>query len=342
MKEEIINLRTRAVTVIADVSTKQSLEKTRASYLGRKGSLTKVFQKIKDVEKVVEKKELGILINDTKKLILKEITLKLEKLEKDDKAKLDLTIPGTAPQTGHLHLITQAIDEITRIFERIGFTRSRYREIEWDWYAFEALGFDKDHPARDEWETFMINNPPHPLYGPMVLTPHTSSGQIREMERLGGPPIRMINIAKTYRRQSDVTHYPMFHQFEGMVVDKGISIAHLKGTIEYFAKAFYGDKREIRLRPYNFPFTEPSFEIDVSCGICDGKGCSFCKAGWHEIAGAGMIHPTVLENGKIDPKVYSGFAFGSGVERTMMMKPDLKIKDVRQLYSTDLRYLTQF
>ena len=187
---------------------------------------------------------------------------------------------------------------------------------------------------------FFVDAPDSAKYGPMLLTPHTSSGQIREMLS-SKPPIRMINIAKCYRRQIDASHYPMFHQFEGLVVDKNISIVNLRGTIDYFAKSFFGKNREIRLRPYHFQFTEPSFEVDISCNVCNGKGCKLCKEGWLEIGGAGMVHPKVLENCKIDSKIYSGFAFGWGVERTYMMKSGLSIPDIRLIYSSDLRVLEQ-
>ncbi len=202
-----------------------------------------------------------------------------------------------------------------------------------------------DHPARDEWETFFVNNPENnKLKKPqtIVLTPHTSNGQVREMQRIKTPPVRMLNIAKCYRRQSDVSHNPFFYQFEGLLVDKNISIAHLKGTLDYFVKNFFGPERETRLRPYHFQFTEPSFEIDISCGVCRGKGCKVCKQGWLELGGAGMVHPNVLKAGNIDSKKYSGFAFGWGVERTMMMKDNLNIDDVRKLYEPDLRFLRQF
>jgi phenylalanyl-tRNA synthetase alpha chain len=198
------------------------------------------------------------------------------------------------------------------------------------------------HPARDDWETFFVDAPVNPKLGKMVLTPHTSNGQVREMERLGKPPIRMINIAKCYRRQSDISHTVMFHQFEGLVVDTDINITHLKGTIDYFVKQFFGPNRKSRLRPYHFQFTEPSFEVDVTCDICLGKGCKLCKEGWLELGGAGMVHPNVLKAGKIDPQKYTGFAFGWGVERTFMMKSGLKIPDLRLLYSNDIRFLNQF
>ena len=211
----------------------------------------------------------------------------------------------------------------------------------------EALNMPKGHPARDDFETFYIDVPEHAKLAKMVLTPHTSSGQVREMLRLGGkPPIRMINIAKCYRRNWDATHAPMFYQFEGMVVDRGINITHLKGTIDYFAKNFFGPDREIRLRPHHFQFTEPSFETDISCNVCGGAGtvngkkCRVCKSGWLELGGSGMVHPNVLRAGGIDPEVYTGWAFGFGPERCLMMK--LGLSEIRDLYSGDIRFLKQF
>jgi phenylalanyl-tRNA synthetase alpha chain len=252
---------------------------------------------------------------------------------------LDVTAPGIKPEIGHLHLITQTIREIASIFEKIGFIRVRYPEVEWDWYAFEGLNMPKNHPARDEWETFFIENQIHPKYGEAILTPHTSSGQLREMER-AKPPIRMLNIAKCYRRQSDVSHAPMFYQFEGLVIDRGISVIHLKGVLDYFVKEYFGQDRKSRIRPFHFQFTEPSFEVDVSCIICRGKGCRACKEGWMELGGSGMVHPVVLKNGNIDPERYSGFAWGWGVERVLMMK--YGIPDIRLLFEGNLRFLNQF
>jgi phenylalanyl-tRNA synthetase alpha chain len=262
-------------------------------------------------------------------------------------------MPGERRTRGHLHPVSQAMEEITSIFERIGFTRVRYPEVDWDWYPFTSLNMPLDHPARDEWETFFVQAEPHTTKGKMVLTPHTSNGQVREMERLHSqPPIRMINIARCYRRQQDATHTQMFHQFEGLVVDKGISIEHLKGTLDYFAREFYGPGTKSRIRPFHFQFTEPSFEVDFSCHICGGIGsvsgaegpqkCKLCKSGWHEVGGAGMVHPNVLRAGGIDPKEYTGFAFGWGIERTYTLKPGLSIDDIRLLYSGDARFLEQF
>ena len=252
-----------------------------------------------------------------------------------------MSLPGKLPPIGHLHPVTNAIEEISGIFEKIGFTRARYPEVDWDYYAFEALNMPKTHPARDDWETFFVDAPENKKLGKLVLTPHTSNGQIHEMEETL-PPIRMINIGKCYRRQSDVSHTVMFHQFEGLVIDEGINITHLKGTIDHFVKQFFGKERKSRLRPYHFQFTEPSFEVDVTCDICLGKGCKLCKEGWLELGGAGMVHPNVLKAGKVDTTKYTGFAFGWGVERTYMMKSGVKIDDLRLLYSNDIRFLNQF
>lgn len=350
MEERILNLKNEALAQIMTAETEVEIENLRVTYLGRKGELNEIIQKIPGLPKE-QRGAMGRIVNDVKQVIENAFVEKEQEIQ-NNKAKskwFDPTIPGEKPKLGHLHLVTQAIEEISKIFERIGFVRVRYPEVEWDWYAFESLNMPKDHPARDEWETFFVDAPAHLKYGQMVLTPHTSSGQVREMQRVKIPPVRMINIAKCYRRQSDVSHVPMFHQFEGLVVDKEISIVHLKGTLDYFARRFFGPERKTRLRPFHFQFTEPSFEVDVSCGICggkarlpDGRGCKLCKAGWLELGGAGMVHPVVLKNGGVDPKKYTGFAFGWGVERTFMMKSGLKIDDIRILYGSDLRFLRQF
>lgn len=343
MEERIQNLKNEAIAQITSAQSKEELESLRVTYLGRKSELNALINELKSLPEA-RRAAAGRIINEVKLTIedtLRDQKTRLQK-EKGEKVWFDLTIPGKKTKIGHLHLVTRAILEISQIFERVGFVRVRYPEVEWDQYAFGSLNFPPNHPARDEWETFFIDTNSHPKYGPMILTPHTSSGQIREMERVKKPPIRMINIAKCYRRQSDISHSLMFHQFEGLVIDKEISIVHLKGTIDYFARNFFGERRKTRLRPYHFQFTEPSFEVDVSCGICGGHGCKLCKAGWLELGGAGMVHPTVLKNGGIDPTKYTGFAFGWGVERTLMMKSGLKLDDIRTLYSPDLRFLRQF
>lgn len=337
----MLDVKNEALAQIVDAEKINELEELKIAYLGRNGKLTKLIKKIKDLS-VNEKKQAGGLINEVKNTILDALATQKNTLKESARDWFDLSIPGKKPKIGHLHLVTQAIQEISNTFEKIGFVRVRYPEVEWDWYAFESLNIPENHPARDDWETFFIDTPPHPKYGLMALTPHTSSGQVREMMRVKKPPIRMLNIAKNYRRQSDISHVPMFHQFEGLVIDEGISVAHLKGTLDYFARNFFGKDRKIRLRPHHFQFTEPSFEIDISCGVCKGRGCRLCKEGWLELGGAGMVHPTVLKNGKIDSNKYTGFAFGWGVERTFMMKSGLEIGDIRLLYSTDLKFLKQF
>jgi phenylalanyl-tRNA synthetase alpha chain len=331
-----------------DTEPKTDVINLRIKYLGKKGLLNELMKGLKNVPK--EMRPLaGQLLNQLKENLEHQLTLLGEGLAEEIVNKIDLTIPGLKPNVGHMHPVSQAMEEITRIFEKIGFTRVRYPEVDWDYYVFESLNMPPDHPARDEWETFFVDAPAHDKMGKLVLTTHTSNGQVREMERLKSkPPIRMINIARCYRRQQDATHTQMFHQFEGLVVDKGINIQHLKGTLDHFAEQFYGPGTKSRIRPFHFQFTEPSFEVDFSCHICQGTGkkgkskCKFCKSGWHEVGGAGMVHPNVLKAGGIDPNEYTGFAFGWGIERTYTLKEGLNIDDIRLIYSGDLRFLEQF
>ncbi|CAN5329565.1 phenylalanine--tRNA ligase subunit alpha [soil metagenome] len=341
MKDEIINLKNQAIGRISDATTPEELEEIRIDFLGRNGEISKFFKEMGKLS-VDEKKQVGFVINEAKQTIEEFLGQHRNKFKNENKQDFDETIPGEKPEIGHIHLVTQAINEIGDVFSKIGFTRVRYPEVDWDWYAFEALNFPENHPARDDWETFFVDAKTNEKYGPMILTPHTSNGQVREMERVKNPPIRMINIAKCYRRQLDSRHLTMFHQFEGLVVDENITLVNLKGTLDYFAKTFFGENRKTRLRPYNFQFTEPSFEVDITCGVCNGKGCKLCKEGWLELGGAGMVHPNVLKAGGIDPKKYTGFAFGWGVERTFMMKAGINLDDIRLLYSADLRFLKQF
>ncbi|MFC1625442.1 phenylalanine--tRNA ligase subunit alpha [Patescibacteria group bacterium] len=341
MREEIINIKNEAMAQIMSVRDISELEDIRVSYLGRNGKIASYSKDIKSLNPS-EKKHIGILLNETKDTIEKLLNTQKNKIKETVRVWFDPTVPGIKPPIGHTHPVTLAINEISTAFENIGFSRVRYPEVEWDWFAFESLNMPANHPARDEWETFFVDQPPNSKLGQVVLTPHTSNGQVREMQRVKTPPIRMINIAKCFRRQSDISHVPMFHQFEGLVIDKDISIVHLKGTLDWFAKSFFGAKRKTRLRPFHFQFTEPSFEVDVSCGICDGKGCRLCKEGWLEMGGSGMVHPNVLKNGGINPSKYTGFAFGWGVERVFMMKAGINIPDIRILYNSDLRFLRQF
>lgn len=343
MEKELMTIKNNAVSLILDAQSEKELEELKLQFLGKSGTLTLAMKEITKLP-LEERPEVGKLANEVKQIIEEAIinassNFKTQKIEKI--RKIDVTDPGIRPPLGHLHLVTQAIEEITAIFEKIGFTRVRHPEIEWDWYAFGALNFPVNHPARDDWETFFIDQEPDQKKGPVLLTPHTSSGQIREMEK-GNFPIKMLNIAKTYRRQSDASHVPMFHQFETLVIGENISITHLKGVLDYFVKSYFGEQRKSRIRPYHFQFTEPSFETDVSCGVCDGKGCKLCKEGWLELGGAGMVHPNVIRNVGLDPEKYSGFASGWGVERVLTMKEGLEIDDIRLLYSNKLEFLEQF
>jgi len=333
--------------LIDNVSSLKELEDLKIKYLGRNGVINNLLKKIITISNK-DKKTFGQKINKLKLAINQLIDAKQKLLTaKENTSELvDVTLPGKNYPKGSLHVITYAIEEITRIFEKIGFINMSYPEVEWDFFAFEALNMPADHPARDDFETSFIDAPLDKKMGKMVLTPHTSSGEVREMWRLGKPPIRMINISKCYRPNWDATHTPMFYQFEGLCVDKGINITNLKGTLDYFAKEYFGENRTVRLRPFHFQFTEPSFEVDISCEICGGKGeingnkCKVCKSGWLELGGTGMTHPNVLRAGKIDPDVYTGWAFGFGIERVIMMK--YKLEDIRNYYTGDVRFLEQF
>ncbi|NQV12037.1 phenylalanine--tRNA ligase subunit alpha [Candidatus Uhrbacteria bacterium] len=345
-KDELQTLKTSFEGDLGSVADSDQLEALRVKYLGRKSGLQDVMRLLKDMS-VDERKAAGQEANEAKRsmeIAVEAKDLELERVRLEGLATeeaVDITLPGIAPPVGHLHMTTTAIREIEAIFARLGFTRVRHPEVEWEWYAFETLRVGPDHPARDNWETFFIDAPTDDKKGKMVLTPHTTNGDVREMER-GDLPIRMMNINKTYRRQSDVSHVPMFHQFEGLLIDEGVTVTDLKGLFDHFAKEYFGPEREIRLRPHHFRFTEPSFEVDISCGLCQGIGCRMCKDGWVELGGAGMLHPDVLRAGGVDPEKYSGLAFGWGLERTVSMRAGLNISDLRTMYSGDVRFLQQF
>lgn len=327
---------------LVSISTSTNVDLTYIEIFGKNGIFTALAAEIKNIDPA-KRAEFGTSLNAAKQEIEKAIKKKRSafSVKRLASEQIDVTAPGKKQPIGHLHLVSQAIEEIVNIFKKIGFSLQSYPEVDWDWYAFESLNMPKDHPARDDWETFFVKSPYNPKYGSQVLTPHTSNGQVREMERVGSkPPIRMLNIARCYRRQIDVSHTPMFHQFEGLYVDKNVSIPQLKGTFDFFTTNFFGKGRVTRLRPHHFRFTEPSFEVDITCGVCMGKGCRICKSGWLELGGSGMVHPNVLKAGGIDPKKYSGFAFGWGIERTIAMKTE--IPDIRLLFQNDLRFLEQF
>ncbi|KKT30354.1 MAG: Phenylalanine-tRNA ligase alpha subunit [Candidatus Collierbacteria bacterium GW2011_GWC2_44_18] len=321
---------------LKNTATSAEVDSLNIKYLGKQGKINHLFK----ILPVKTDPQIGKAINDFKSIVQDKLSTKLsEVLDSAEQDTFDVTVPGFEKPLGSLHLVSQTIKEIETIFQKLGFVRRRYPEVETDWYYAEGLNIPKDHPARDDQETFYVGDN-------TVLTAHTSNGQLREMELKKSPPIKMINIGKTYRRQIDATHTPMFHQFEGLVIDKGINITHLLGVTEYFAKSYFGQDRRTRLRPHHFQFTEPSFEIDITCGVCQGTGmmhqipCKVCKSGWLELGGAGMVHPNVLRNGGLNPDECSGFAFGWGVERILMMKSGLP--DLRLIYSDDIRFLKQF
>lgn len=340
MEENIKRILESAKSKIENAGNLEELNTIYVDLFGKNSDLVNLTKKIISLPQS-DRPKAGQTINVAKRQLEENYQKKRSSLITNRTSSyVDVTAPGKKQALGHLHLVSQAIEEIVGIFTKLGFSLQSYPEIDWDWYAFEALNMPKNHPARDDWETFFTKAEINPKYGRQVLTPHTSNGQVREMEEVKKIPIRMINISRCYRRQIDVSHTPMFHQFEGLLVDKNVSIANLRGTFDFFTTAFFGPNRVTRLRPHHFRFTEPSFEVDVTCGICDGSGCRLCKDGWLELGGAGMVHPKVLESGKIDPKIYSGFAFGWGIERTIAMKTELP--DIRLLYQNDIRFLEQF
>jgi phenylalanyl-tRNA synthetase alpha chain len=322
-----------STTFTKDLKLSNSLKKIdelNTKYLGKKGTINSIFKNLAKTDKAKFGKEINQLKNQITNSIKEKKTI-VQQSETNN--YFDVTIPGNSLPQGHLHLLTQAINDIESIFTRAGFVRRRYPEVDTDWYAAEGLNIPKNHPARDDQETFYVSDD-------VVLTAHTSNGQLREMEMVKTPPIKMINIGKTYRRQLDISHTPMFHQFEGLLIDKNINITHLIGISNYFVQNYFGKNSKIRLRPHHFQFTEPSFEVDIICSHCQGKGCRLCKSGWLELGGAGMVHPQVLKNGGINQKKYSGFAFGWGIERVIAIKYGLG--DIRHLYTNDLRILYQF
>ena len=337
MRETLAKIKETALAQINEPDA--DLEQIKIKYLGKKGELTAVLRGMGGLSPE-ERPLVGQLANEVRAQIEEAIAEKatlaqaaaLEKKLKEE--KLDVTMPGTAMPTGHIHPLTQVQRQLEDIFIGMGFSIVEGPEVEMDYYNFQALNIPENHPARDTQDTFYITDN-------ILLRSQTSPVQVRTMEHMK-PPIRIISPGRVYRSDAlDSTHSPLFHQLEGLVVDKGITMGDLKGTLEIFAKKMFGESTRIRFRPHHFPFTEPSAEVDVSCYVCGGKGCRLCKGeGWIEILGAGMVHPFVLSNCGIDPEEYSGFAFGLGIERIAMKA--YSVDDIRLFYENDQRFLEQF
>lgn len=336
MKEIIEKLRAKAMEEIAK---SDDIEALRIKYLGKKGELTALLRGMGSVSPE-DRPKIGQLVNELRETIEGEIDQKKKDLsEKALEMKLkaqtiDVTMPGKEIPVGRRHPLAQTEKTMRDVFVGLGFTVAEGPEVEYDYYNFEALNLPKNHPARDTQDTFYITDN-------ILLRSQTSPVQVRVMEKQK-PPIRIISPGRVYRADpADASHSPIFHQLEGLCVDRGITMSDLKGVLELFAKKMFGENTRVRFRPHHFPFTEPSAEVDVSCFVCGGKGCRLCKGeGWIEILGAGMVHPFVLSNCGIDPEEYSGFAFGVGIERVAMIT--LGIDDMRLLYENDERFLSQF
>lgn len=339
MKAQLEAIRARAAQELEKAAELRSLDELRVKYLGKKGELTAILKQMGKLSPE-ERPVMGQFANEVRSVIEKAVDEKMTELKekaKNERLKaetIDITMPGKPQPTGHRHPLNIVLDEVKDIFIGMGFKVADGPEVELDYYNFEALNIPEGHPARDTQDTFYITDK-------ILLRTQTSGCQIRYMEN-HKPPIRMIAPGRVYRSDTmDATHSPVFHQIEGLVVDKGITMADLKGNLLQLARKLYGEDTQIRLRPHHFPFTEPSCEIDVSCFRCGGKGCPMCKGeGWIEILGAGMVHPKVLERGGIDPEEYSGFAFGVGVERLAMFR--FSVDDMRLYYENDTRFLEQF
>jgi phenylalanyl-tRNA synthetase alpha chain len=336
MEEELHRLKTEALTRLGQISVPAELEEFRVRYLGRKGLFAGLMKQLGQADPA-ERPRLGQLANSVKAEIETSFAGRQAGLSgsggEGAHPALDLSLPGRTIPLGRLHPVTQIMEEICGIFEGLGFAVAEGPDVETDFYNFEALNIPPHHPARDMHDTFYFSES-------ILLRTHTSPMQIRAMETKK-PPLRMIAPGKVYRCDSDITHTPMFHQVEGFLVDERVSFADLKGVLSVFISRMFDEKTPIRFRPSFFPFTEPSAEVDIGCVICGGSGCRVCKqTGWLEILGSGMIDPEVFKKIGYDPEVYTGFAFGLGVERIAMLK--YGINDIRLYYENDLRFLTQF
>ena len=341
MQERLLELQEEALQKVAAASELKELNDVRVAYLGKKGPITEVLRGMGKLS-AEERPKIGALANDVREAIATKIEEKQKGLEtaavnaKLATETIDVTLPGRPVNKGNLHPLTRVVEEIEDLFIGMGYTVAEGPEVESDYYNFEALNLPKSHPARDMQDSFYITDE-------ILMRTHTSPVQARTMEKHKGQgPVKIICPGKVYRRDNDdATHSHQFQQIEGLVIDENISMSDLKGTLDVFAKKVFGQDREIRLRPSFFPFTEPSVEVDISCKICGGKGCSVCKqTGWIEVLGGGIVHPNVLEMAGFDSKKYSGFAFGIGVERIAMLK--YGVDDIRHFYTNDVRFLKQF
>ncbi|MBN1277040.1 MAG: phenylalanine--tRNA ligase subunit alpha [Deltaproteobacteria bacterium] len=335
MIEQLIELEKTALKELDAVKDPSELEKLRISYLGKKGILTSLMRKVGTLpqEQRADAGRVSNLVKSNLSRRIKEVIEGIESLKPDQSAFIDVTLPGRKPLRGHLHPITLVIQEVCQIFIKMGFKIVKGPNVELDYYNFEALNLPKDHPARDMQDTFYVSDN-------VVLRTHTSPIQVRTMESQR-PPVSIIAPGKVYRRDSDVSHTPMFHQVEGLLVDKQVSLGDLKGTLTSFVHQMFGSDTRIRFRPSFFPFTEPSAEVDIQCVICGGKGCRTCsQSGWLEILGSGMVDPEVYRFVDYDPELYSGFAFGMGIERIAMLK--YGIDDIQLFFKNDMRFLKQF
>ncbi len=339
MKNQLHEIRIAAEKALAEAQVAQDIENLRIKILGKKGELTAILKQMGKLS-AEERPVIGGLANEIRASIEEKIEQKIKAINEAAQAqklideRLDVTMPGKIKKLGSKHPLSIVLDEIQEIFIGMGFEIVDGPEVEYDYYNFEALNIPKDHPARDTQDTFYISDN-------ILLRTQTSPVQIRVMENKK-PPIRIISPGRVYRSDAlDATHSPLFHQIEGLVVDKNITFADLKGTLETFVKRLYGEDSVVRFRPHHFPFTEPSAEVDVQCFNCHGEGCPLCKGeGWIEILGCGMVHPKVLSNCGIDPEEYSGFALGMGLERVAMRR--YGIDDIRLFYENDVRFIEQF
>jgi phenylalanyl-tRNA synthetase alpha chain len=334
-------LTSEALAAIGKAQNGQELERIEFEYLGRKGG--KVSKLLEGIGKLSpdEKAALGKAVNEAKRAVEGALAARRAELEASRLADLaeteaiDITFPGPPLGRGHTHVLTEVRRQIETVLESLGYNVELGPEVETEWYNFEALNLTAGHPARESWDSFYFSSE-------LLLRAHTSPVQIRAMQRIKEPPIYIITPGRCYRRDApEATRLPYFSQVEGLAVDKGLTVGDMKGTLLYMIQSLYGTERKVRIRPSYFPFTEPSFEFDITCGICGGMGCKSCRhKGWLEVGGCGMVHPQVLRNGGIDPTQWNGYAWGFGIERMAMLKHD--VDDIRLFYESDLRFLEQF